>query len=661
MSTKREDLAVTVPGAVADEQDSKGEPASAEAAARQGGSRRASEPGTLAGLLRDGAPIKQSDKGVGGAGGGEGGQAAGKGSRRRPGSRGGSSDGSNSSVGAAGVGKTSRRGLNTGHLDKPPPTVLEKMWLFLDEPTSGVWSYRFSIVMLGFIAVSTISFVMETVVSVKESLGADTFVVIEVICISGFTVEVVLRLVSTPSYRAFFTDFFNWIDLMAVLPFYIEQMLDTADGAGSFGVVRVIRLVRIARVIKVSRYSTSIRIFSMAMISSVRPLSMLFFLVSIAMVMFSSGAYYAEFTLDGCRARSKWYIPQDNSIPCNEENGWQRLSESTHTWLSPDGEAVECVCADPNPFTSIPATFWWCLVTMTTVGYGDEVPVTGMGKLVAIFTMVSGIVILALPITVIGTNFARVLREIQHEKMLAELGAIDKNDDGVVDKAELKNLLKTLASLAEGKKAKQLVPTDAQGLISKYDLDDNGVLDAYEMSKLKFDLAETVGAMHPAYKTLISSAEALRRIAEAELLEEEHVKADMREEALRVQTPRDSTPTAAAGAFPPVAYHVSSGGMFDDEVALSPTAAAAASGGAKVEAGSGDVDTLLSELEGAQPVAGSASRKKTSQDAILVTKAVQARVRSMEAHLDAKMAAVIQLLDKMNKAVTANASAEPLL
>ena len=70
----------------------------------------------------------------------------------------------------------------------------------------------------------------------------------------------------------------------------------------------MVRLVRVARVIKVSRYSTSVKVFSQAMMSSARPLTMLVFLISIAMTVFSSGMYYAEWTADGCRD-SMWFLP----------------------------------------------------------------------------------------------------------------------------------------------------------------------------------------------------------------------------------------------------------------------------------------------------------------------------------------------------------------
>ena len=56
-------------------------------------------------------------------------------------------------------------------------------------------------------------------------------------------------------------------------------------------------------------------------------------------------------------------------------------------------------------FGTISRTFWWAMVTMTTVGYGDCSPLSGLGKTIAVVAMLSGVLILALPITVIGSNY----------------------------------------------------------------------------------------------------------------------------------------------------------------------------------------------------------------------------------------------------------------
>ena len=59
-----------------------------------------------------------------------------------------------------------------------------------------------------------------------------------------------------------------------------------------------------------------------------------------------------------------------------------------------------------TPFKSIPDSFWWTVVTLMTVGYGDEIPTTGAGKFVACVAMVASLLLLALPISVIGVHRA---------------------------------------------------------------------------------------------------------------------------------------------------------------------------------------------------------------------------------------------------------------
>merc|ERR1711953_441923 len=71
-----------------------------------------------------------------------------------------------------------------------------------------------------------------------------------------------------------------------------------------------------------------------------------------------------------------------------------------------------------SPFESIPHSFWWALVTATTVGYGDVSPTTLPGRITAGIAMIWSLCVLALPIGVIGDNFGRVWEEYDAEKCI---------------------------------------------------------------------------------------------------------------------------------------------------------------------------------------------------------------------------------------------------
>lgn len=233
------------------------------------------------------------------------------------------------------------------------------VWEFMENPNSSKYAYTVSLSILLLILISSITFCLETTTTLDYML--DIFHIIEVVAVICFTIEFLVRILSTPDLVPFLRAPLNIVDLVAILPFYIE-LLGKGVGLGSTQVLRVIRLVRVFRILKIGGKSGRLEVIVTAVAASTDMLIMLTFLLLLSMIVFSSLIYFAE------------------------KNTYNEAS-------------------DQFSFKSIPDAFWWCMVTLMTVGYGDAVPETPIGRFIATCTMISSIIILALPISVIGTNF----------------------------------------------------------------------------------------------------------------------------------------------------------------------------------------------------------------------------------------------------------------
>ena len=204
------------------------------------------------------------------------------------------------------------------------------LWNVLEEPQSSLAAKIVAVSSLVIIVISVIVFCMETVPDIRERRHVTTqkaIQYIEIVCIIYFTLEFILRLIASPNKLRFFIDFLNIIDLLAIAPFYVTQITQSEERVSIY-FLRTIRLVRVFRIFKLSRYSGEMKILGKALRDSARELCLLVFFIVLGVILFSSAAFYAE---DGTPS---------------------------------------------TMFKSIPGAFWWSIVTMTTVGYGDVVPNT---------------------------------------------------------------------------------------------------------------------------------------------------------------------------------------------------------------------------------------------------------------------------------------------
>lgn len=270
-----------------------------------------------------------------------------------------------------------------------------KMWQLFDNPTSTRLALAISLFIMFLILLSTFNFLIETMPQwVKEP--PPPFFYIEAVCIAVFTVEFSIRLWACPNKKKFWKGPLNVIDFLAIVPFYIE--LASGGGTGGLAVLRVIRLTRVFRIFKIGRYASSFLVVLKAISRSVDGFFLLLFFLSCGMILFSSFMWYAEQT------GSEF-----------EDDEWVYVGTFEDD--------------NPNPYQSIPHTLWWSIVTITTVGYGDTFPVTPVGKAVAGLTFMAGILIIAFPITILGTKFSEAFEENKIEERQTNFIREHKHDD----------------------------------------------------------------------------------------------------------------------------------------------------------------------------------------------------------------------------------------
>ena len=131
-------------------------------------------------------------------------------------------------------------------------------------------------------------------------------------------------------------------------------------------------------------------------------------------------------------------------------------------------------------FGTIPSCFWWTLTTMTTVGYGDCYPITILGKMMAVVTMLCGISVLAMPITVLGSNFEKMVS--MYEEDAKQVSTASMSEDGQISELELREFL--VAKKQDGTLRKD-VDTFVPNLMLKFDVDGKGCLSLDEFQKLQ--------------------------------------------------------------------------------------------------------------------------------------------------------------------------------
>jgi voltage-gated potassium channel len=216
----------------------------------------------------------------------------------------------------------------------------------------------FDILLIVSIVVSVVLVMLDSVSGIRSVYGRQLYVGEWAFTIL-FTVEYLLRLLCVRRPLAYATSFFGMVDLLAILPTYLSIII---PGSQYLLVIRLLRVLRIFRVLKLVPYLGEARLLVQALQASRRKIIVFLFTVMILVIIFGSLMYLIE---------------------------------------------------DPDSgFTSIPQSIYWAIVTLTTVGYGDISPQTGLGQFLSAMIMVIGFGMIAVPTGIVTVEMAQSFKRM---------------------------------------------------------------------------------------------------------------------------------------------------------------------------------------------------------------------------------------------------------
>ncbi|XP_051813164.1 potassium voltage-gated channel subfamily V member 1 isoform X1 [Acanthochromis polyacanthus] len=278
------------------------------------------------------------------------------------------------------------------------PAIRRRLWDLLEKPESSRAARTFGSLSMFFVVVSVINMVLISL-DFGEEFGVSPPMLLEAmeyVCVVWFTAELALRFLCVRNKCRFSRSIPNVIDLMAILPFYVTLAVENLHGGSTelenMGrVVQVLRLLRSLRMLKLGRHSTGLKSLGMTIAQCYEEVGVLLLFLGVGISIFAAAVFALEYDLPA------------------------------------------------TTFTSVPAAWWWATTSMTTVGYGDVRPDTAVGKVLAFLCILSGILILALPIAIINDRFSACyftlkVKEaaVRHGEMLKRLNRGSIGETGSV-------------------------------------------------------------------------------------------------------------------------------------------------------------------------------------------------------------------------------------
>ncbi|XP_072701502.1 potassium voltage-gated channel subfamily V member 2-like [Ciconia boyciana] len=247
------------------------------------------------------------------------------------------------------------------------------IWNLIENPYSSAPAKIIAVMSSVFVLISIVGMTLSTVEEMKQKTGKMWMEQLEMICAIFFTSEYLMRLISSSTFKNFLRAAFNAVDLVAILPFYIQILFENLDegdmlyheelhkveNVSKLGkVLKLIKLMRIFRILKLARHSTGLRAFGFTMRQCYQQVCCLLLFIAMGVFTFSALMHSVEHDVPGTN------------------------------------------------FTSIPYAWWWAAVSLSTVGYGDTVPDTVLGRMVAFGCISFGIILNGMPISILYNKFS---------------------------------------------------------------------------------------------------------------------------------------------------------------------------------------------------------------------------------------------------------------
>ncbi|KAL8177557.1 UNVERIFIED_CONTAM: hypothetical protein K2H54_012209 [Gekko kuhli] len=262
------------------------------------------------------------------------------------------------------------------------------VWNLIENPYSSIPAKIIAVMSSFFVLISIVGMTLSTVEEMQHKTSKNCLEQLEAMCAIFFTLEYLMRVVSTATVQQFLRAAFSAIDIVAIMPFYIQMLFENLNegetdyheelhkmrSMGKLGkVLKLIKLMRIFRILKLARHSTGLRAFGFTIRQCYQQVCCLLLFIAMGVFTFSALMHSVEHDVPG------------------------------------------------TDFTSIPNAWWWAAVSLSTVGYGDTVPDTVLGRMVAFACISFGIILNGMPISILYNKFSDYYAKLKSHEYQATI------------------------------------------------------------------------------------------------------------------------------------------------------------------------------------------------------------------------------------------------